>query len=387
METRIVSPEVRDYIVETGAETLNQCMQCGLCSGLCPWRLVQGDTSDSFSIRHMQRLGQLGLDGFEDEMVLFACTTCGYCQSNCPRGVKIIENVQAMRETIVGGGVAPGYLRPTLGSAHANGNPWGGKREQRTAWMQGCDVPSFNGDQEYLLFVCCHSCYDPKSIQIAKNVARLLKAAGVSFGVIGIEENCCGESIRKLGDEELYLKLARSNIELFRKRGVKKVITTSPHCLWTFKNEYPEIGAEWEALHYTEILGDLKRAGLASTPGTAEKTVAFHDPCYLGRHCGIYDAPRQLLELVPGIRVTELARSRAHSVCCAGGGGRIWAEAAVGERFAELRVHEAVEAGAEILTSACPYCINMLADAVVSAGLQESLLVVELSGLLSEALA
>jgi len=386
MEPKTVSPEMRGYILELGAETINLCMQCGLCTNICPWRLVPGETGEKFNIRRMQHLVQMGMEGFEDEIILFACSTCSMCQSHCPRRVKIVDNVRAMRSSIVGAGMAPANLRPVLGSAHANGNPWSGPREKRTAWQEGLDIPSFGADVEYFLFLCCHSCYDRRSMKVAASIASLLKHAGVSFGVIGAEESCCGESMRKLGDEELFQKLALSNIELFNGKGVRKIITTSPHCLWTFKNEYPELGGQWEVIHYTELLTRLVAEGKLSFPKGLDKRVAFHDPCYLGRHSKIYDAPRSLLENVSGLETVELGLSKEMSLCCAGGGGRIWAEAPMGERFGELRVKDAEDKGAQVLTTACPYCLNMLTDACNSLDKQSSLEIVELSEILSRAL-
>jgi Fe-S oxidoreductase len=386
MEPKNILLEMKDYIVEMGAETINWCMQCGLCTNLCPWRLVPGQTSEEFNIRYMQRLGQMGIEGFEDENMLFACSTCGMCQNNCPRGVKIIDNVRAMRASIVGGGMAPSGLRPILGSCHANGNPWSGPRDNRTKWQEGLDIQPFGPDTEYFLFVCCHSCYDPRSMKIARSIAQLLQRGGVSFGVIGAEENCCGESMRKVGDEELFQKLAGANIELFNAKGVKKIITTSPHCLWSFKNDYAKLGAEWEVVHYTEVLGKLVAEGKLKPSASYGKKVSFHDPCYLGRHSDIYDAPRGLLEAIPGVEVRELGRSRESSLCCAGGGGRIWAEVPMGERFGELRVQDALESGAEVLATSCPYCVNMLTDACMSLNKQDALEIRELSELLVESL-
>ena len=385
MEPRYVSLEMREFITEMGAETINWCMQCGLCTNLCPWRLVPGETSEHFNIRHMQRLGQMGMEGFEEEQVLFACSTCGLCQSNCPRGVKIIDNVRAMRTGMLGGGMAPQNLRPILGSTHSNGNPWSGPRDKRTAWTEGLDIPSFGPATEYLLFVCCHSCYDSRSMKAARSVAKLLQHAGVSFGIIGNDESCCGESVRKAGDEELFQKLAQSNVDLFGKHAVKRIITTSPHCLWTFKNEYPEFGAQWEVSHYTEILAERCAEGKLSFSKGPGKRTAFHDPCYLGRHSGIYEAPRSLLTALPQMESAELHRNRDLSLCCAGGGGRIWSEVPPGERFGELRIKDALENGAEVLATSCPYCLNMLTDACNSLNAQDTLEIKELSELLAEA--
>ena len=386
MEPKQVSLEMRDYVISMGAETLNWCMQCGLCTNLCPWRLVPGERSEHFNIRHMQRLGQMGLEGFEAEEILFSCTTCGMCQANCPRGVEIINNVRGMRASIVGAGMAPAALRPILGSAHANGNPWSGPREQRTAWQEGLDVPQFGPDTEYFLFVCCHSCYDPRSTKVAKSLVKLLKAAGVSFGVIGAEESCCGESVRKVGDEELFQKLAAANVELFNRKGVKKIITTSPHCLWTFSNEYKELGGEWEVIHYTRLLSDLVRDGKLAFQPNAGKKIAYHDPCYLGRHSDCYDAPRDLLAAASGGAPLELSRSQQLSLCCGGGGGGIWSEVPKGERFGELRIEDAVAGAAQVLATACPYCLNMLIDACKSLERQDQLEILELSEILAAAL-
>ena len=383
MEAKELSMEMKEYIVAAGAETLDWCMQCGLCSALCPWRLVPGEISGAFSIRKMLRQGQLGLEGFDAEEVLFACTTCGMCQVNCPRQVKIIDNVRSMRGTTVEAGFVPASLRSIVGSLHANGNPWSGAREDRLNWQKDLEVPPFTPDTEYFLFVCCTSCYDPRSQKIARSIAEVLKKAGVSFGVIGTQESCCGETVRKIGDEELFKKLARGNIELFKSKGVRKIITTSPHCLYTFKNEYPELGGEFEAVHYTELLAGLLREGKLNLSGALEQKVAYHDPCYLGRHNGIFDAPRELLGALPGAELTELSRARERSLCCAGGGGRLWAEVPRGERFGELRVLDAEEKQADILATACPYCMIMLEADCLALDKQEKVKIMEISELLN----
>ena len=385
MEEKYTSVEMKDYIVDAGAETLSLCMNCGLCTAVCPWRMVPGHISGVFKIRHMQRLGQMGMEGFEDEDVLFACTTCGMCQSNCPRSVKVIDNVRVMRSTLVEAGVLPGDLKSITGSAHANGNPWSGPREERTAWQEGLDIPAFGPDTEYFLFVCCLSAYEPRSKNIAKSIVDLLKKAGVSFGVIGNEESCCGESMRKIGDEELWQRLAQSNINLFKEKGVKKIITTSPHCLYTFRDEYPSLEGEFEVIHYTELLANLIKEGKLKVKNSLAKKVAFHDPCYLGRHSKIYDEPRDLLKAISEVELIELEKNRELSLCCAGGGGRIWGEVPMGERFGELRINDAVEKGIQVLTTSCPYCVNMLEDACKSLNKDDVLEVKDITEVLSPA--
>jgi len=384
METKIPFLEVSDAIVLSGAETLYWCMQCGLCTGTCPWRLVPGEASEQFNIRLVQRMGQLGLEGFESENCLFACTTCRACVDRCPRGVDIIANVRGMRSMLAEVGTIPPSLKPIAGSLHAQGNPWSGDRAKRTDWMKDLEVPAFSEATEYFLFVCCTSCFDIRSQKIARAVAKALKAAGVSFGVIGAEESCCGESIRKIGDQELFQKLASANVELFNSKGVKKIIVTSPHCLYTLKNEYPELGGEWEVVHYSEILAKAVAEGKLKLEGDPVGPVAMHDPCYLGRHCDVFEQPRDLIAALPGAELKELARHHRNSLCCGGGGGRVWMETRAGERFAELRITEAVESGAKTLVTSCPYCITMLEDSCNVMGKADQLKVMDLSELIAE---
>jgi len=384
MEPRIPFLEVSDAIVLSGAENLYWCMQCGLCTGTCPYRLVTGEASEEFNVRKVQRMGQLGLEGFESENCLFACTTCRACVDVCPRGVDIIGNIRGMRRMLAEVGSIPPSLKPIAGSLHAQGNPWSGPRDKRTDWVKDAPVPTFSADTEYFLFVCCTSCFDVRSQRIARSVAKALQAAGVSFGIIGNEESCCGEAIRKVGDEELFSKLAQSNIELFNGKGVKKIIVTSPHCLFTFKNEYPEFGGEYEVYHYTEILSQAVKDGKISLSGDAVGALAMHDPCYLGRHSNLYDPPRELMAALPGAEVKELSRNRNKSVCCQGGGGRVWMETRAGERFAELRINEALDAGAKTLVTACPYCITMLEDSCNVLGKGDQLAVKDLSEVIAD---
>jgi Fe-S oxidoreductase len=384
METQIPFLEVSDAIVISGADSLYLCMQCGLCTGTCPYRLVPGEASEQFNIRMVQRQGQLGLEGFESENCLYACTTCKACVDRCPRGVDIIGNVKGMRSMLAEAGTIPPSLKPIAGSLHSQGNPWSGEREKRTQWIKEMEVPTFSEETEYFLSICCTSCYDVRSQNIARSVVKALKAADVSFGIIGPEESCCGESIRKIGDEELFQKLAQSNIDLYNSKGVKKIIVTSPHCLYTFREEYPELGGEYEVVHYSEILSKAMDEGKLDLSGEDLGPAALHDPCYLGRHSEIYDEPRRLMSACPGSELKELDRSGKNSLCCQGGGGRVWMETKAGERFAELRINDALESGVKTLVTACPYCITMLEDSLNVMGKSGELNVKELSEVIAQ---
>lgn len=370
--------EINQAIQQSGGLDLNACMQCGLCSAVCPWREVEGD----FLSRLMIRQGQLGLEGYESDDVLFGCTTCNKCVLGCPRGVDIIGIMRAMRSLIAEAGGLPETLKAVLGSAHANGNPWSQPREKRMDWAQGLEAPAFGPDKEYLLFVCCTSCYDQRSQAIARSLVTLLNRAGVSYGVLGPEQSCCGESVRKIGDEALFHKLAQANVALFNGQGVSKIIVTSPHCLKTFASEYPELGGHYQVIHASQLLADLAGQGRLPLRHGLEAKVAYHDPCYLGRHSGVFEGPRQALA-ASGAQVVEMEREREFSLCCGGGGGRLWMETPAEKRFSLLRVREAAASGAQVLATACPYCVSLLEDSAKTAGLEE-LQVRDISELLAQ---
>jgi Fe-S oxidoreductase len=382
-EPKYPIPELGDAVVQTGGETLYQCMQCGLCTSSCPWRLVEGDITRDFNTRKVQHMAQLGVEGYESDDILFACTTCGLCTSRCPRECDPIVNQRVLRGMIAEAGSVPQAYRPVIGSLNSNGNPWQGEKEDRLAWTKGMDVPTFSEGTEYLLYVCCTSCYDSRSKKIARAIASLLNKASVSWGIIGADEQCCGESVRKVGSEETFGSLAEHNIKLFAGHGVKKVITTSPHCLFTFKHEYPEFGAEFEVQHYTELLEQLLADGKLS-PKEFDKKVIFHDPCYLGRHNEIYDAPRKVLDKIPQLTRLEMDRSKEDSICCGGGGGRIWMETPVGARFGDLRVSDAMSKDAQVIATTCPYCTIMIDASNMAMG-KEDLQILDIAEILDQA--
>jgi len=359
VETVADFKEIIDVIKANGGEAFKLCYQCGLCDTVCPWNRVT-----TFSMRKIIRQATFGLTEIESEDI-WRCTTCGRCPQQCPRGVKIIESGVSLRRIATEYGVFPASVKP-IRAVSANligeGNPFGEERKNRADWAKDLSVKTFTEGMEILYFPGCYPSYDPRLKKVARATANILNVAGVDFGILGAKENCCGESIRKTGDEELFKRLARENIKTFIDNGVKKILVSSPHCYHTFKNEYPEFMANFEVVHITQYLFELIDAGRLELKKEYGKNVTYHDPCYLGRHNGIYDEPREVLKKIPGLELDEMPDSRENSLCCGGGGGRIWMETPKGERFSDLRVEQAVGVGAEVLVTACPYCITNFED-------------------------
>ena len=359
MEILTPIQEVIDLTKEAGSETFKFCYECGTCDAVCPWNRVR-----DFSMRKIVRQAEFGLTEIETEEI-WRCTTCGRCPQKCPRGVNQIEVGISARRIASDYGVFPESVSSISGirsSLRAEGNPLNEDRAKRADWAEGLSVPMFTEGMEILYFPGCYLSYDPRLKKVAKATVAILKKAGVDFGILGTKENCCGESIRKTGDEEGFRLLARKNIKTFVEHGVKKILVSSPHCYHTMKNEYPEFMVNFEIVHMSQFLLELINEGRIEIAKEYEKKITYHDPCYLGRHNGIYDEPREALQKVPGLELVEMADSRQDSLCCGGGGGRIWMETVKGERFSDIRVEQAGEVGAEVLVTACPYCISHFED-------------------------
>jgi Fe-S oxidoreductase len=266
------------------------------------------------------------------------------------------------------------------------GNPQGEPEEGRGSWAQDLGVKEFTQGTELLYFCCCVPAFDAKVRRIAVATAEILKKVGIDFGVLGAKERCCGESVRKSGNESIFQSLAEGNIQTFGESGVKKVVVNSPHCYHTFKNEYPELGAEIEVVHLAQLLAQLIDDGKLKLTGEVKKKVIYHDPCYLGRHNEIYEEPRRVLQAIPGVDLLEFPDSRQFSVCCGGGGGRVWMETAKGERFCDLRLQQAIDAGADVLAVACPYCMLMFDDSLLTMGKEGAIEIKDISELVLEAM-
>jgi len=381
VETVVPFKEIIDLIKQAGGDPSTLCYQCGKCDVVCPWNRVR-----DFSIRKIVREASLGLAEIEFDDI-WRCTTCGTCPSHCPRGVKQIEVGVSIRRLATEYGVFPESakaVRAASASLTSDGNPLGMERAARTEWAQGLGVPEFTEDMEYLYFVGCYYAYDPRLQKVAKATAKVLEGAGVEFGILGTRENCCGESIRKTGDEEVFKALARDNIKTFIDAGVKKVLVSSPHCYETFCNEYPEFMVHFEVVHVSQLLSQLLADGRIELPGEYAKKVAYHDPCYLGRHNDVYDEPRNVLGQVPGLDLVEMADHHANSLCCGGGGGGVWMEVIKEERFSNLRVEQARAAQADVLVTACPYCVTNFEESRLTLGYDEQLEVRDITEILAE---
>ncbi|MDP6459270.1 MAG: (Fe-S)-binding protein, partial [Candidatus Hydrothermarchaeota archaeon] len=320
---------------------------------------------------------------------IWRCTTCGKCPQQCPRGVNQIEVGVSSRRIASEFDVFPAPVRPVRGvsaSLIAEGNPIGEKREKRADWAEGLPVKPFTEGMEVLYFPGCYLSYDPRLKKVATATADILNRAGIDFGILGTKENCCGESIRKTGDDDLFKRLARENIKTFIENGVQKILVSSPHCFHTFKNEYSEFKVNFEVLHLSQLLFELINEGRLEFTKEYVKKVTYHDPCYLGRHNGIYDEPREALKKIPGLELMEMADSREDSLCCGGGGGRIWMETPKGERFSDLRVEQASEVGAEVLVTSCPYCITHFEDSRLTLDVTENIEVRDITEIIQEAI-
>lgn len=374
--------EVVDIINEEGGEILKLCYQCGTCTAVCPWNKVR-----SFIVRRIMHQGQLGLVDFEDEDV-WLCATCNNCVQRCPRGVEIIDVMRALRRAVTELGIAkvPDSLRITIKNISGVGNPLGEPQDKRANWAQDLDVKPHTEGTELLYFPCCIPEYDPSVQRVARATANILKKTGVDFGILGNKANCCGESVRKAGDEAVFKQLAQNNIAALKEAGVKKIIVSSPHCYHALKNEYPRFGASFEVSHVSQYLLEIMKQGRLKLSKEVKLKVAYHDPCYLGRHNDIYDQPRELLSHVPGLELVELADYRENSLCCGGGGGRIWMETKSGERFSDLRLAQALETGASVLAVACPYCMLNFEDSVLTQDKSDVIQVKDITELVQEAL-
>jgi Fe-S oxidoreductase len=367
-----LNPEIREAIIESGGQDVIKCYQCGRCMAACPWNLLEKMDYTTYRFCQRIRLGAI-IDSEEKEDIaadtndVFRCVGCDSCQHECPRGVSLSDVLRAIRRILVDYDSYPGELKSVISRLYNTGNPLGESPEQRSAWADDVEVPRFDGTYEYLYFACCIPSYDNRAQAVAKATAKLLKKAHVSFGMIGEQEFCCGEAVRRVGAEKVFQTAMKNNIDAFTKHRVTKVLTTSPHCFLTFTKDYPEVCEDLTTVHATQLFYDLIRKKRLVPERPYNKTVVYHDPCTLGRQMGVYDEPRAILESIPGLKLVEVpVFNRESSVCCGAGAMGLWRDWPQEERLANLRVKQILATGAETLAVACPYCLQMFEETMKS---------------------
>jgi len=389
---------------------LDACTRCGRCQEVCPSYLTGKPLSPKKLIQELKadlveqgpallrgkRDGQSApeadcpalVDRVVTEDELWACTTCAACEEVCPVRVEPIAKIIAMRRNLVlEQGKISGSVMSSLRSVQDRGHPWKGAAASRTDWLSGLDVKtiSTNGGNGLLFWVGCTAAVQERGMNIPIAMAKILATAGVHIDLLGHEESCCGHFARRLGDEYLFQCQAKQNIETLQRYHVKKIVTACPHCYHTLKYEYPQFGAEFEVVHHTELILQLIDEGRLEFSGELNKVVAYQDPCYLGRYHHIYEAPRKILAAIPGVKVVEMSPCRSHSLCCGAGGGRMWMEEEPNQRVNRLRIKDAVATQADIVVTACPFCLQMFEDAAGGLELEKPPEVLDLVELLARA--
>jgi Fe-S oxidoreductase len=361
------------------------CIQCGKCTGGCP---VARKTTLNIRtlIYHMLVDANMDVAAHQE---LWDCTSCFTCVERCPKDVQPAELIIALRGEMVESGRIPETVGTALMSIFRQGNPSSMARQDRDLWAEGMEESlkqakkAAQEGSDLLYFVGCIPSYDTRVQPVARALLRAFQAAGLDVGALGTDETCCGNEVRRMGEVGLFEMLVEENGEMFRNLGPRRIVTTSPHCFNTFKNEYGL--DETEILHYTQLIarlieeGELTFRGSMASEDGDEKLVTYHDPCFLGKQNHIFDEPRAIIEAIPGVKLVEMDRNRERSLCCEGGGGRMWVEGTnLEERLAFQRVHEAADTGADILAVACPFCLLTLEDAVKVQGLDEQLQVMDI---------
>jgi len=364
------------------------CTECGRCNANCPAtqtgktlnprfviqdgkhnlidngkRLLAGGPAETLKPLTGESDDKTGTVGEES---IWACTTCGACMTNCPVFIEHVPKIVKMRRHLVQNlAKFPLELRVFFEAVEQRSNPWGIIPGERAKWAKNLGVPVLAAGTpvEYLFYVGCAGSFDARNKKVTLAVVKALKAAGISFGILGAEEPCCGDSLRRLGNEFLFEKMAKQNVELFQRYGVGKILTYCPHCYTTLKNDYPQFGLESRVIHHSEFLDNLIKAGRLKISGSnGFGKIVFHDSCYLGRHNDLYDQPRRLILVATGENPVEMDRIRHKSFCCGAGGGRMWMEESPEHRLNLNRVREALARNPDTIAVSCPYCMTMFED-------------------------
>ncbi len=377
---------------------LDACTRCGRCQDQCPAYLSEKPLTPKKIIQDLKNhlktegktlLGGDSKEGSETTLTpivgsavtadeIWACTSCMACMEQCPVFVEQIPKLVDLRRYLVMMESSfPSEVAGVFKNTEVNSNPWGIGLASRGDWakVSGVKVLSEAEDKEIdiLYYVGCSGSFDDRSKKVAESFAKVLQAAGIRFGVLGAEEKCCGDSARRMGNEYLFQTLAQENIECMKKYGVKKIVTTCPHGYNILKNEYPQFDGNFEVYHHSEFIFRLIREGKIKLRHSIDQAITYHDSCYLGRYNSIYSEPRQIIGGIPGAKIVEMDRSFEKSFCCGAGGGRMWMEEDIGKRINHLRFEDVLETKANIIGTACPFCLTMLEDATKDKGMEESI--------------
>lgn len=376
------------------AQQIHRCFRCGYCKFPSDFTDFNCPSYSRFRLETYSTGGRLWLiwawlkkeiewsEHFAE--IVFSCATCRNCVEQCPMKFSddIVDWIVSARSDMVENGLVLPHIRDFLNNISKHGNPWGTARSKRDAWAEG--IRRCKPGDEYLFYVGCVGSYEERGQRMAMNFAELLDEAEVSFGILGAEEDCDGNEAYTLGEMGLFQELAKKNVQKFKELEVKKVVTLSPHAYNSMKNKYPRFG-DFQVFHYTQLLLEMIKQGKIELSELKAK-VTYHDPCFLGRYNGVYDAPREILKSISGIELTEMERTRENSFCCGGGSGNFVTDllGRSEESPSRIRVREAHGAGAEILVVACPSCMMMLDDAVKDEGLEDELTVKDIAELVKE---
>lgn len=381
---------------------LDACTRCGRCQDNCPAYLSEKPLSPKKVIldlkSHLYEVYRVPfitkppesrrdmLTEVITEDVIWACTTCRACQEACPIYVEHIDKIVDMRRSLVlEQAKIPETGEAALKCIETRGHSCRGTTATRTDWTEGLDIKLLSDDAnvDILYWVGCAAALEDRNMKVAKSMAKILKAAGVNFAILGIEETCCGEPARRLGNEYLFQIQAMKNIEILKNYNVKKIVTTCPHCFNTIKNEYPQFGGEFEVVHHSQFINELLKQGKIKPLLGREGKITYHDSCYLGRHNDIYTPPREILHSISKSQPIEMARSKQSGFCCGGGGGRFWMEERIGKRISEMRIEQVMEVNADVVASACPYCLQMFEDAIKAKETEETLKALDIAEILA----